>query len=182
MPNFMLRNDGGKVFVDVTASTGTGHLQKGHGVAFSDVDNDGDQDVFINIGGPAPGDNYFKALFENPGHANNWLSIKLVGGRTNRAAIGAKVKLTLAGKGGVRYREVTSGGSFGSSTLVQQIGLGKADRVETLEVWWPASNTRQTFKDVAANQFVEIKEGEAKYAKRPLRAFAFPRGAKPHHH
>ncbi|HWP45503.1 MAG TPA: FG-GAP-like repeat-containing protein, partial [Blastocatellia bacterium] len=51
MPNFMFRNHEGKHFVDVTSSTGTGHLQKGHGIAFSDIDNDGDQDVFINIGG-----------------------------------------------------------------------------------------------------------------------------------
>ena len=51
MPNLMFRNDGGRRFVDVTAATGTGHLQKGHGVAFADLDNDGDQDVFANVGG-----------------------------------------------------------------------------------------------------------------------------------
>ncbi len=184
MPNSMFRNHAGKYFVDVTTSTGTGHLQKGHGIAFSDINNDGDQDVFINIGGPAPGDKYYKALFANPGHENNWISIKLVGVKTNRAAIGGKIKLTLEGKGGkedLRYREVSSGGSFGASTLVQEIGLGKASRIKTLEVWWPASKTRQTFSDVRVNQFIEVKEFEKSYVKRRLRSFALGQKAKPDH-
>ncbi len=184
IPNFMFRNHAGAYFVDVTSSTGTGHLQKGHGIAFSDINNDGDQDIFINIGGPAPGDKYYKALFENPGHGNNWISIKLVGVKSNRPAIGAKVKLTLGAQGGqvdLRYREVSSGGSFGSSTLVQEIGLGKASRIKTLEVWWPASSTRQTFHDVGVNQFIEVKEFEKSYAKRQLRSFALGKKTKPTH-
>ncbi|CAN5663471.1 hypothetical protein BH18ACI4_BH18ACI4_20170 [soil metagenome] len=184
MPNFMFRNHEGKYFVDVTSSTGTGHLQKGHGIAFSDINNDGDQDVFINIGGPAPGDKYYKALFKNPGHGNNWISIKLVGVKSNRPAIGAKIKLTLEGEGSpedLRHREVSSGGSFGSSTLVQAIGLGKASRIKTLEVWWPASKTRQTFYDVKINQFIEVKEFEKTYAKRQLRSFALGQKTKPTH-
>ena len=98
----------------MTTSTGTGHLQKGHGVTFSDLDNDGDQDVSINIGGAAPGDNYNKALFANPGQGNNWLSVKLTGVKSNRAAIGAKIKVVLQdnrGRLSSRYREVNSGGS-----------------------------------------------------------------------
>ena len=77
-----------------SASTGTGHLQKGHGVAFSDVNNNGSQDVLINLGGAALGDKYNKALFANPGQGNNWLSIKLVGVKTNRAAIGANKSIS----------------------------------------------------------------------------------------
>ena len=56
MPNIMLRNDGGRRFVDVTAATGTGHLQKGHGVAFADLDDDGNEEVIVNMGGAVPGD------------------------------------------------------------------------------------------------------------------------------
>jgi hypothetical protein len=171
VPNVMFRNHDGKAFVDVTSSTGTGHLQKGHGVAFADVDNDGDQDIFLNVGGYVPGDSYNKVLFANPGQGNNWISVKLVGARTNRAAIGAKIRITLAG-GGLRYREVTSGGSFGASPLAQSIGLGKADRIEKLEVWWPGSGAWQTFRDVAANQAIVIREGESAFTKRERRTFS----------
>jgi hypothetical protein len=181
LPNFMFRNGGGTRFVDVTSSTGTGHLQKGHGIAFGDVDNDGDQDVYLNVGGFVPGDSYNKVLFANPGQGNNWISIRLVGTKTNRAAIGAKVKLVLAdgpGRSALRYREVSSGGSYGASTLAREIGLGKATRIESLEVWWPASKTRQTFRDVGVNQFIEIKESEKDYVKRPVRPFAMKSAAK----
>jgi hypothetical protein len=182
MPNLMYWNRGGREFVDVTTSTGTGHLQKGHGIAFADLDNDGNEDIYTNMGGAVLGDKYNKALFENPGHGNNWISIRLVGAKSNRAGIGAKVKLTLAGKGGVRYREVTSGGSFGSSPLMQHIGMGGATRVASLEVTWPTSRTRQVFKDVAANQFVEIKESEKTFQARRVPELTFKRRPAPSPH
>lgn len=187
VPNFMFRNHEGKYFTDITTSTGTGHLQKGHGISFSDINNDGNQDVFINIGGAAPGDKYNRALFANPGHENNWLAVKLTGVKTNRAAIGAKIKLVIedeTGKTALRYREVTSGGSFGSSSLAQSIGLGKAAKVRSLEIFWPTSNTRQVMRDVDVNQFIEVKEFEKDYVKRQLRSFALGAGRAqpPHQH
>lgn len=186
VPNFMFRNHEGRYFTDVTTSTGTGHLQKGHGVSFSDINNDGNQDVFINIGGAAPGDKYNRALFANPGHENNWLAIKLTGVKTNRAAIGVKIKIVAeeSGKTSLRYREVTSGGSFGSSSLTQSIGLGKASKVKLLEIFWPVSNTRQVLRDVSVNQFIEIKEFEKDYVKRQMRSFALGsnRQQSPHQH
>ncbi len=184
VPNFVFRNKAGKSFVDVTSASGMGHLQKGHGVAFGDLDNDGDQDVLVNVGGFLPGDQYNKALFENPGNgrvkaeSNNWISLKLVGLKTNRAAIGAKIKLTLTdadGRKSLRYREVTSGGSFGASSLTQEIGLGKTKQIETLEIIWPASRTRQVFHHVKANQFIEIKELAGEYQPRKLNSFVMGR-------
>ncbi len=157
MPNALFRNHDGKYFVDVTAATGTGHLQKGHGVAFADLDGDGQQDIFENIGGFVPGDAYYRALFRNPGHEANWISVKLVGGRTNRAAIGAKIKVTLD-DGSIRYREVSTGGSFGASPFAQHIGLGRGRTVKSLEVWWPTSNTRQTLRDVPVKRETLIRE------------------------
>jgi hypothetical protein len=157
MPNVLYRNHDGKFFVDVTAATGTGHLQKGHGVAFADLDGDGQVDIFENIGGFVPGDMYYRALFKNPGHDANWINVKLVGSKTNRAAMGAKIKVTLD-DGSIRYREVSAGGSFGSSPFAQHIGLGKGRRVSTLEVWWPASNARQTLRDVPLNRETVIRE------------------------
>ncbi len=177
MPNFMFRNRDGKRFADVTASTGTGHLQKGHGVAFGDLDNDGDQDLYVNIGGFIPGDKYNKALFANPNQSNGnqWLSVKLIGDKSNRAAIGAKIKLTLIDAKGaktMRYREVSSGGSFGASSLVQHFGLGKAMKIETLEITWPSKQV-QTFRNVMSKQMLAITEGATTLQSRSLKKLSF---------
>jgi hypothetical protein len=80
---------------------------------------------------------------------------------TNRAAIGARIKVTVENTpGGTRsiYRTVNSGGSFGASPLQQHIGLGRSARIVDLEVFWPVSNTRQHFANVAKNQVIEIRE------------------------
>jgi hypothetical protein len=181
MPNIMLKNDLGRRFLDVTEVTGTGHLQKGHGVAFADLDDDGNEEVILNVGGAVPGDRYDEAVFLNPGgNGNNWVSLRLVGVKSNRAAIGARIRLTLAGGSegsALRYREVTSGGSFGASSLAQHIGLGKATRIATCEIYWPASRTTQTFADLPLNRFLEIREGDSSWRDRKLPRFALARRA-----
>ena len=163
VPSLLLRNSahaGGRTFVDVTASSGTGELHKGHGVAFADLDNDGDEDLVFEVGGATPGDAHALRLFENPGNANDWITLKLVGVKTNRAAIGARITVTVENANGVRtiHRSVNSGGSFGASPLQQHIGLGAGARRVDVEIWWPTSNTRQRFPDVGKNRFVEITE------------------------
>jgi hypothetical protein len=172
MPNIMLKNDGGQRFLDVTEATGTGHLQKGHGVAFADLDNDGDLDVVLNVGGSVPGDRYDEAVFDNPGgHGNNWVSLRLLGVKANRAALGARLRLTLEGPlegSRVRYREAASGGSFGASPLTQHVGLGKATRIRALEIHWPGSRRTETFEDVPVNRFLQIREGEGSWRERGL--------------
>jgi tetratricopeptide (TPR) repeat protein len=162
-PSVLLRNKDGKLFVDVTASSGTGEMHKGHGVAFADLDNDGDEEIIFKVGGATPGDAHVFRLFENPGHGNDWLGVNLVGVKTNRAAIGARIKVTVENGGGATrsiYRTVNSGGSFGASPLQQHIGLGKTARIVDLEVFWPVSNTRQHFANLGKNQVVEIREGD----------------------
>jgi tetratricopeptide (TPR) repeat protein len=174
LPNVLLRNKEGASFVDVTASSGTGELHKGHGVAFVDLDNDGDEEIVAEIGGATPGDSHPLRLFENPGHGQDWLSVRLVGVKTNRAAIGARIKLTVENEGrGVRsiHRTVGSGGSFGASPLEQHIGLGRSARIVELEIWWPVSNTRQRLTGLGKNQAVEIAELARSYAtveRRPI--------------
>ncbi len=166
MPNVVLRNDAGRRFQDVTTATGMGQLQKGHGIAFVDIDNDGDEDVVLNSGGAVPGDEYTESLFENPGNGNNWIAVRLVGVKTNRAAIGAKIRVTLpdASSGSaLRYREVTSGGSFGATTLTQHIGIGKATTIAKLEVIWPVSRTVQVFQNVPINRVLQIRELDQGY-------------------
>jgi len=169
LPNVLLRNNEGKSFVDVTASSGTGELHKGHGVAFADIDNDGDEDIITSIGGAMPGDSHAFRLFENPGNGNDWINLKLVGVKANRSAIGARIKVTVKDQAGaVRsiYRTVNSGGSFGASPLEQHIGLGKAAQSVGIEILWPGgSRTPQTFTNVGKNQFLEIKEFATEYTK-----------------
>ena len=165
MPNIMYRNQGGTGFSDVTSAGGFGHLQKGHGIAFADLDNDGDQDVFEQMGGFFLGDKYYNALFENPGFNNHWISVKLVGVRSNRSALGARIhiKATENGKQRSIYKHVNSGGSFGSNPLRQTIGLGKAQKIDILEVYWPTTKQTQTFRDLTVDQFIQITEGKEKY-------------------
>jgi|EP01046_Picozoa_sp_COSAG06_P060977 hypothetical protein len=113
-PNVMLRNIGGTRFEDVTYSGGFGHLQKGHGIAFADLDNDGDQDVIANMGAFFSGDFFKSAVFLNPHRSHSmdtssgsaidshsdvashrYIKIKLVGTTANRAAVGARVAVTV---------------------------------------------------------------------------------------
>jgi hypothetical protein len=174
LPNVLFRNNAGKSFVDITASSGTGGLHKGHGVAFVDIDRDGDEDMLTMIGGAVPGDAHAFRLFENPGQGNDWINLKLVGVKSNRAAIGARIKVTVENEGKTKrsiFRTVGSGGSFGASPLEQHIGLGKSARVLEIEIWWPATNTRQTFTNVSKNQFVEIKEFAKEYARLQRKSF-----------
>ena len=161
-PNRMFRNFNGTFFQDVTTSGGFGHLQKGHGISFGDLDNDGDQDVYAVMGGWFTGDTYQNALFRNPGHGNHWITITLEGTRSNRMGVGARLKIRVMTPRGTRdiYNTVSSGGSFGSSTLRQEIGLGDATSIETIEVTWPVNGRTQVFYDVEMDQFVRIREGD----------------------
>jgi hypothetical protein len=85
VPNRMFRNVEGKYFEEVTMN-GTGHLQKGHGIAFGDLDNDGDQDIYSVMGGAYDGDNAKNILFENPGPAGQWVSLSVDASTGNKAA------------------------------------------------------------------------------------------------
>lgn len=167
-PKVLLHNDAGKYFSDITASSGTGELHKGHAIAFADLANNGHEDILLNSGGATPGDAHAIRVFETPGNSNDWITLKLVGVKTNRAAIGASIKVLVENGGrGTRaiYRTVGSGGSFGASPLQQHIGLGKAARILSLEIEWPASKTHQSFLNVGKNQFFEIKEFATTYTK-----------------
>ena len=100
LPNRMFRNNGGKDFQDVTTNGGFGHLQKGHAVAFGDLENNGSEDVFEEMGGAFPGDTYQSVLYQNPLHGNDWVTLELEGVETNRAAFGARICVTRERGGG----------------------------------------------------------------------------------
>lgn len=184
LPNRMFRNDGGRGFQDVTTSGGFGHLQKGHAVAFADLDSDGDQEVYAVMGGAYEGDTFHNVLFENPGHGGGWVSLILEGTRSNRAAIGARLAITVRENGHARtiHREVTEGSSFGGNPLRQHVGLGQATRVEKIEVLWPASGERQVFEGVAINRTYRVREGSTGLEGVPTKPIPFARKQKSHEH
>ena len=166
MPNVMYLNRLGKGFADVTTAGGFGHLQKGHSIAFADFDHDGDQDIFAQMGGAFLGDKFYNVMYENPGFGNHWITIKLVGVQSNRSAIGARIHVVSLEEDRERrsiYKHVNSGGSFGGNPLRQTIGLGRATKIERLEVYWPTSNLTQTFRDVAMDQMIQLVEGDPMY-------------------
>jgi len=147
----------------VTTSGGFGHLQKGHAVAFGDIDNDGNQDVFEVIGGAYTSDKFWSALFKNPGHGNHWVKLRLVGVKANRFAVGARIRVQTTEDGKAReiFRTVNSGGSFGASSLRPHIGLGQAAAIDALEIRWPGSGLVQRFSGpIAADRVYEIREGQ----------------------
>lgn len=183
MPNRMFRNAGGKRFQDVTTSGGFGHLQKGHGIAFADLDHDGDQDIYQVMGGAVEGDTYRNVLYENPGHSNSWVKLKLRGVQANRPGIGARLKLTFLDgeQKRVVHRMVGCGGSFGASPLQQEIGLGKAKEIEELVIDWPGRKRRQVFTKLPVRVIISITEGEEKFSIKTQQPVPF-RGAADHQH
>ncbi len=160
-PNRLFRNRKGKVFDDETATFGLGHIQKGHGIAFGDIDNDGDQDILVELGGAIPADGFQNALFENPGNRNRWITLIPEGTQSNRDGIGARIRVRVETDEGVReiHRTVGTGGSFGSSTMRQEIGLGQAEKILSIEINWPASDLTQNFESVDPDQIIHIVEG-----------------------
>jgi len=161
IPNRMFRNTGDGRFTEVTAPGGFGHLQKGHAVAFADMDHDGDQDIYAVMGGAFEGDVFHNVLFENPGFDHHWITLRLEGTTANRSAIGARVRVVVEEEGDTRtlHRTVGTGGSFGASSLQLEIGLGTADALRHIEVTWPGSGQVQRFTNVAMDQVVHIREG-----------------------
>jgi hypothetical protein len=179
LPNRMFRNNEGKMFQDVTTSGGFGHLQKGHAIAFGDINNDGNEDIFEEMGGAYAGDAYPSSLYENPGHGNHWITLELEGVKTNRAAFGARIDVTVGSGASLRhiYRTVGYGSSFGGNPLRQHIGLGKATRVARIEVTWPMLKQVQTFTDVVADRAYHLREGSKALIAVQYKRFDFPHAA-----
>ncbi|HMX86352.1 MAG TPA: CRTAC1 family protein, partial [Saprospiraceae bacterium] len=176
IPNRLYKNMGGTDFMEVTYSARVGNLQKGHGVAFADINNNGDQDIYVNIGGAYEGDAFNSAFYLNPGqNDNNWITMQLEGVKSNKAAIGARIRLKFTDNGKQRfvYRDLNSGGSFGSSPLRREIGLGQAKMIDEIQIKWPASGTVQTITNIKPNQFIKITEGKEGYSTINLKNIVF---------
>lgn len=177
IPNRMFHNVRGKRFEEVTLPGGFGHLQKGHAPVFADLDRDGDEDIYEIIGGAYEGDRYASVLFENPGWpGRSWLSLKLEGRTASRSAIGARIEVAVVdslGKPRTVYRTVSTGGSFGTGSLQQHIGLGAISRVRSVTIHWPdAARSVTVDSNITPNATYQIVQGQsARLLDRPPIAF-----------
>ena len=165
VPNRAYRNVQGRRFEDVTLPGGLGHLQKGHGPAFVDLDRDGDEDIYMVMGGAYEGDWFPNALFENPGWpGRSWIVLELEGRTANRSAIGARVEVLAvepSGRTRTLYRTVSTGGSFGAGSLALHIGLDRATRVEQVRIKWPdAARSTTSYSGLEVNRFYHLVQGE----------------------
>ncbi|MEO1263510.1 MAG: CRTAC1 family protein [Bacteroidota bacterium] len=166
IPNRMFHSRKGQRFEEITFIGGFGHTQKGHALAFADLDRDGDDDIYGVMGGAVEGDVFPNVLFQNPDgwNTNKWINLELEGRTANRSAIGARIELTVKNTDGLSRkitRTVRTGGSFGAGSLQQKIGLGQAASIERLRVIWPnAQQTTETHTGLTPNNFYRIVEGE----------------------
>jgi hypothetical protein len=186
-PNRMFLSQGGKRFEDVTLEGGFGHLQKGHAIVFADMDNDGDQDIYAQMGGAMETDFFQNALFENPGFGGSWLTLRVEGSTSNRDAIGARIALKVLdslGDVSMHYYTVSTGGSFGGGSFQQEIGLGAGDSILECSVQWPLPGAEESFGAMSVNNAYRLKEGTGTPVLENSPAFRFRvgEGNTPHQH
>ncbi len=162
--DYMLRNDGNNVFVDVANQVGLVKVQSPGGWGLMDIndrggqtwadwDADGDLDLLL-----PGGDGQFPYLMRNDGgNANNWLELRLVGLLCNRSAVGARVTVR---SGNLRQiREISAGGGYISGPpLDVHVGLGQRTVVDSLIIRWP-NGSFDLFLDIHANQILTIEQG-----------------------
>ncbi len=166
-PRIVFRNMGNGKFKDVSSELGPGIAAKwsSRGSAYGDFDNDGDVDVLILNMNDKP-----SLLRNDGGNKNNWISIKLLGTKCNRTAVGARVRVVVGDR--AQMNEVHTGTSVMSQNdLRLHFGLGQAKKIDLIEVKWPTlvletKNGKPTevlqiekFTNIDANQFITIREG-----------------------
>ena len=153
-PLLMFRNLGKGEFDKVSESLGPDFVRPivGRGLATADYDNDGDLDIVTNNRGDFP-----SLLRNDGGNANNWLTVQLVGAKSNRDGIGASLKLT--SEGFVQVEQSKGGMSYMSANDPRiHFGLGKRTKIASLEITWPSGQVER-LTNVPINQIITVKEG-----------------------
>jgi hypothetical protein len=157
-PKPLFHNDGKGQFTDIAQSAGLIHFGMLHGTALADYDNSGNLSLFGSFGGFYWGTRESTKLYRNLGSGNSSLEIRLIGTRSNRDAIGARIS-AVAGKRRI-HKWVNGGNGFGvANSKIVHLGLGREQKVDLLEILWP-SGLRQSFHGIPAGQRIEITEGK----------------------
>src|SRR5678816_3346602 len=161
--NLLLQNDGTGKFRDVGGTSGPGFALKkvSRTLVVGDLDNDGDLDILIGNNGQAA-----DLLRNDGGNRNNALLVRTIGSRSNRAGIGAQLKLTVGGKVLMRY--VKGGSSYqGQNELRVHFGLAGAQQADSLEILWPGGSV-EALGAIKANQIVTVTEGQGITRQEPI--------------
>ena len=157
-PNILYYNKGDDRFADITASAGVGHIGKGQGVSFADLDSDGDLDIYAGVGGHYPGDLWHNSLYRNEGHDNHWLVVRVRGTTSNKSAVGTRLRIRAGDL--LQDAEISSGNGFAcTNSLPMEFGLGSRTRVDELEIRWPSGKTEK-HRDLGIDQVLCFIEGE----------------------
>ena len=151
------RNNGNGTFTRITTGGVVTDVAISWGGAWVDYDYDGFIDLFVTTASSSP--NVHNFLYRNNGNTNTWFKIKLVGTASNRAAIGAKVrvKATTGGRTVLQLREISSGSGYAGQNTLAHFGLGNATNIDLVRIEWP-SGIVQTMTNVAAKQFLTVME------------------------
>lgn len=152
--NVLFRNLRNGRFADVSSMAGPGLkvVASSHGSAFADYDNDGDVDILVSNNNEPP-----SLLRNDGGNKQNWLMVKCVGTRSNRSAIGARVRVIVGPR--AQAQEDESGSGFLSQSDQRlHFGLGQARAVDLVEITWPCG-LKESFRSVEANRLVALEEG-----------------------
>jgi hypothetical protein len=149
--NCLFRNDGDGTFVDVGFVNGADRIEDGRGLSIFDYDRDGRLDLLVrNYRQPAE-------LLRNVGPARHWIEVKLVGVRSNRDAVGARLRLRTSD--GEQAREVHAGSAYLSGqSLIQHFGLGMHGEPVDLRIAWP-SGAHTALGGLAADRRYVVIEG-----------------------
>ena len=157
-PKPLFHNNGKGKFTDIAQSAGLIHFGMLHGSALADYDDSGNLSLFGSFGGFYWGSRESTKLYRNLGSGNTSLEVRLIGTRSNRDAIGAKVSALARGR--KIHKWVNGGNGFGvANSKTVHLGLGREQKVDLLEVQWP-SGLRQSFKSIPTGQRIEIVEGK----------------------
>ena len=159
-PVFLYRNDGEDRFTNITPLDDPLFYGKFHGTAFADLDRDGDPELYLNNGGVLLSDRFRDLVLDNTTTGKGWLHLSLVGTKSNRSGVGARVTVHTAGR--QLHQERAAGQGFSSTNSpILIFGLDKAPRAEKVVIRWPSGQVDE-LGPLAANQALEITEGNPK--------------------
>ena len=155
--NLLYRNNGDGTFTTITNGSPVNDAGNSYGCGWGDYDNDGFLDLFVANGLLGPAEKNF--LYRNNGNGNHWIKVKCVGTVSNRAGLGAKVRLKaiIGGQARWQMRQIDGGDGTSGGSLEADFGLGDATIIETVRIEWP-SGIVQELRDVVANQALTIQE------------------------